>query len=393
MILIAALFLVSCGDDDDNTPRPGGYNPGSECSNDGDTSCSDDSNFVMKCQNGKWEKNENCSEDNKTCKNAKCVAEGGNGGSGNGGSGNGGSGSGEGGSGNSEGDSCAEIFSCIQDSKCYIDDAECTGACIEKGNQDGQDKANTMIDCFIGKCGQSKSQEEFNNCLNEQCASEIQACGIGGGGAEADGSYNSTYGTLKVNVSIDAVATIEDQEEQKEQQKQYEQTGQEPENPNYDGYITSAAITGTYGNGSTSVVPAGSASTIAFVSWGEETTSQGPWEGVSVQQISYDSGNNPMNPIILLSIDADAVAIGSIDVSPFQGSVASIQVIDINWTTQKAKCMHAFGEGSLKITVADDVENGGALALSGEITLYSPKNYKGQDLTQYNDITACDPVQ
>ena len=99
-----------------------------------------------------------------------------------------------------------------------------------------------------------------------------------------------------------------------------------------------------------------------------------------------------MNPVVILNIDEDAAAIGTIDVSPFQGSKAMVQVNEINWSTQGFKCMHAFGEGQLKITNAGDIANSGALALSGEITLQSPKNYQGQDLTQYNDITACDPV-
>lgn len=393
ILLIAALFMISCGDEEESEPTPGGdeSETNGDCT-EGHFRCK--GTFSQTCDGGKWENFEDCADAGKVCNaQGKCEVAG-NGGddadtgdTGN----NGGDSTDTGDTGSNDGgnDSCAEIFSCIQNNSCYIDDAECTGACIEKGNQDGQNKANTMIDCFLGKCGQSTSQEEFNNCLNEQCASEIQACGIGGsGGSDGDSSYKSPYGSLKLTVNVEAIASLADQEEQKQEDSQ-----------NMVGIMTSAFATGTYGNGSTSVVPAaaaGAQSSVYYIYETDEETGQ-IYEGVGIQQmpaIQQGDGYVAGNPLVIMSIDKDAAAVGSIDVSPFTGSKASIQIVEVNWNTNPAslKCLHAFGEGSITITDAGDIANNGPLAFSGDITLYSAKNYKGQDLTTVNDITACSPV-
>ncbi|MBQ4438358.1 hypothetical protein II898_05740, partial [bacterium] len=57
-------------------------------------------------------------------------------------------------------------------------------------------------------------------------------------------------------------------------------------------------------------------------------------------------------------------------------------------------CFHAFGEGTTNITSIGDIANHGDITLSGNITLYSTKNYNGAgDITSQLGVTACSPVQ
>ena len=47
----------------------------------------------------------------------------------------------------------------------------------------------------------------------------------------------------------------------------------------------------------------------------------------------------------------------------------------------KVKCIHAVGTGVIDFSEVGDVKNHGALGFSGDIVLYSPKNFNGSDLS------------
>ena len=100
----------------------------------------------------------------------------------------------------------------------------------------------------------------------------------------------------------------------------------------------------------------------------------------------------------MLSIPEDIAGVGSVPVTLTQQGQAQLAVVDINWNAQQPSitCYHAFGEGSINITALGDYANHGNIALSGNVTLYSPKNYQnyGDISGQFTQpLTVCNPVQ
>ena len=154
MLLIAALFVISCGDggDEDTTNIAG-----SSCETEGAFNC--ENNIVLKCESSEWQKIKQCT-DNQKCNATKgiCETTGGNGengsegGNGEGGNSEGGNGSGNNGGGNntpctpqcdgkecgSDGcggvcGTCGSNQGCNAEFKCEelkVDEMECTGLSI-----------------------------------------------------------------------------------------------------------------------------------------------------------------------------------------------------------------------------------------------------------------------
>lgn len=399
MLIIAALFAVSCGGDSDNDSSSAGLK-GKECTAPKAYNCDktdDNKAIVLICdsESNKWEIYKTCAS-NQTCNAQKgsCEAGGNNGDNGgdNGGN-NGGNGGDNGGNSGDNGGStqtemnCLEIYSCMADCN---QDQNCMQTCFDNGSSDGKTKVNAMINCFNNHCANETTNEGFQACAEENCSDEMVDCQK----TEGDVTYKAPYGKLTFNFSVDQIASLEDQEEQQQQQKDYQQTGQQPENPNNVGYVMSAFAEGTYGNGSASVVPSGATMQVQAVYY-DETEAGTRYTGVQVIQIPV-IGNAGGNPVILLNIPEENAGVGSLKLSTVdQDAAAGIQIAEVNWTTGQIKCVHAFAEGTINVTAIGDIADNGELVFTGEADLYNPKNY-----LQYGDITGafttpvtpCDPV-
>ena len=360
MLLIAALFVISCGD--------GGEEEGGEsaaCTEQGALRCSGD--MVQKCDQETWKNFENCADAGKTCNAGKCEAAGGND--------NTDTGSDNTDTGNPL--NCAEIYQCMVD--CGADQT-CQQNCFDKGSSDGQTQVYALIQCLNTCSESSTTDEEFQNCATEQCANEIDNCEGFGGGAPADENYHSPYGSLSLNFSIDQIANASDG-----------QTSQV-------GIATAAFATGTYGNGMTSVTPADAYLIQSMASYSVDAQYG---NSIGIQQVPVYNNNGQGaggNPVVILDIPEENAAVGVLNTSLMQGAQAMLYVVDINWNAAQPSitCFHAFGEGNVNITALGDYANHGNIALTGDITLYSPKNYMnyGDISGQFQQpLTICNPVQ
>ena len=383
MLLIAALFVVSCGGDDEGTDNGGNQGGNDACTTQGAFRCSGD--FSQKCDQEEWKNFEQCSADkpcNATTGKCEAKAEGDTGADT--GAETGDTGADTGDTGADTGDTgdtgntlnCGEIYQCMVDCG---QDGNCQQGCYDKGSSAGQSQIMALINC-LNTCSESSStDEDFQNCANSQCSSEISNCEGLGGGEAADTSYNSPYGSLSLNFSVDQVANDSD--------------GQQ----STVGIVQAAFATGTYGNGSTSVTPADAYMIQSMAAYYQQSSGGQTYTGVQVQQIPvYVQGNQGVggNPLVILDIPEENAGVGTLNTSLYQGGQAQLYVVDVDWNTNQISCAHAFGEGDVNITNVGDIAQHGALALNGNVTLYSPKNYDGNgDISGQLGIPACNPVQ
>ena len=376
MLLIAALFVISCGDGE--TTEEGGNKPCTEAEK-GNFKCSGD--VSMTCNGEVWTNYEQCSAEKPCSKTTgKCEAKSDNSGD-NGGDNGGNNGGNEGGdNGNQGGDTaaslnCAEIYQCMTD--CGADQT-CQENCYNSGSANGQSQVYALIQCLNGCYSEGMTNEEFSECANSQCETEISNCEGFGAGAPADENYHSPYGSLALNFSIAQIANDSDAANQQSTV----------------GIGTAAFATGTYGNGTMSVTPAD-----AYMIQSSAMYSVDAQYGnsIGIQQVPvYLAGNQPSggNPIVMLQIPEENAAVGTLEVSAFQDAQAMLYVVDINWTTQQISCFHAFGDGSINITALGDYANHGNISLTGNVTLYSPKNFdKYGDISSGLTVPVCNPVQ
>ena len=361
MLLIAALFVISCGDGEEE----GGE--GGACTTQGAFRCSGD--MLQKCDQEAWKPFENCADSGKTCnaETGKCEAKGGND---NADSGNEGGNDDNGDSGNNEPTTptdptnptdpanaltCSEIYQCMVDCG---QDGTCQQGCFDKGDATSQAQLNALLQC-LNTCNESSStDEEFQNCANAQCATEISNCGLGGGDP-ADTSYNSPYGSATLNFSTQYIYVNQNDQSQ-------------------DGFVMSPFANGSIGNtGSFSLAPADAYATISYA-----MAMQGM---VAVVQMPYYAQGQQAVPgtlAVQLVFDANTIAVGSGTIGLTQDDLGQMYVLD---EENGQECMHAIAMGDVSINALENITTGGAgsaLALTGNVTFYSPKNGPG-----YGDIT------
>lgn len=212
-------------------------------------------------------------------------------------------------------------------------------------------------DSVTGKCSEgSNNNESENNNENN---------GGNGDYPAADNSYNANYGFISLNFSFNGIGNADDSD-----------FG--TDNYAYGIEQGDAYATGTYGNGSAAINPANA---VTYTKQAEYHSSQNIiWVG-QVPVIQNGSEYVGSNPVIEMYINANQAAVGKMEVSPFEGSNVQLFVEEHNWSTHQAKCIHAFAEGQINISKLGDLVYHGALELTGALQLYSPKNYKGYDLS------------
>ena len=218
------------------------------------------------------------------------------------------------------------------------------------------EQCSNGCDSVTGKCLEGSNNNENNNDNN-------------GGDSDypaADTSYNANYGFISLNFAFDGIGNADD-------------SGFGTDNYEYGvDYTSTAFATGTYGNGSAAINPSNAAyyakQAVYYSSENLIWVAQNP-------VINNDGNYAGANPSIALYINANQASTGKMEVSPFEGSNVQLVVVDHNWSTHQDKCIHAFAEGQINISKLGDLVYHGALELTGALQLYSPKNYKGYDIS------------
>ena len=191
-------------------------------------------------------------------------------------------------------------------------------------------------------------------------------------GGPGDPSYNSPYGELSIQYSVSQVRNDSD------------------EDSSSVGFVSSAFARGTYGNSSLPVVPTDIYSVYSRAYYDQTSD----YLEILQTPIYYNNGSGAgTNPCVMLKIPGTNAVVAQLNLSLYSDIAnAYIYVVDVNWDTNSIDCFHAFGEGTLNITKAEDITDHGAFAMKGNVTLYNPKNYDGNvDISGLSDIVACDP--
>ena len=354
MLILAALFVVSCGGDDEETSN--------ECSG-SQFKCDQDGGktFVYTCDDGSWQKTKQCNDD-ETCNatTGKCDSQS------------------NGGEDNSEPTpeptpepenalTCSEIYNCMVNCG---QDGECQQGCYDKGDATSQSQIMALLNC-LNTCNDSSStDEEFQNCANSQCASEISNCGLGGG-SPADTSYANPYGTAQINISSTYIVTDADS-----------QLGQE--------MVTMGSfISGNIGN-SQIANPAAQQSYYYTMMY----TEQGETMMQTAQYFTDSTGQNILNPFVVTITNVTA-SVGSNYYGLLEETgVGYVMIVDVTVAGNQLNlnCYHAFSEGELTVqNISAAAGSAGALAVSGSVNLYSPKNYANGygDISDQLGVTVC----
>lgn len=231
------------------------------------------------------------------------------------------------------------------------------------------EQCSNGCDSVTGKCseGSNNNESENNNENNGGGDSDYPA---------ADNSYNANYGFISLNFAFDGIGNADDSDFTSDSYAYGVEQG--------DAYAT-----GTYGNGSAAIAPANA---YTFVKQADYYSSQNLiWVA---QNPVFQNGSDYVggNPTISLYINANQAAVGKMEVSPFEDSHVHLYVIEHNWSTHQDKCIHAFAEGQINISKLGDLVYHGALELTGALQLYSPKNYKGHDVSSAIDMDVCPVV-
>lgn len=357
MLLIAALFFVGCEAEEENGGNGGnggnGDNNSKACTDQGAFRCSGD--MLQKCDQEEWKNFEQCSAD-KPCNAEKgaCVA---------------------GGSteptnptepttepttnpGNDL--NCGEIYDCMVNCG---SDGDCQQGCYDKGSANGKTQIMALIQCLNTCSESSATDDEFQECATSQCSSEISNCEGLGGGAAGDTSYASPYGSAQINISSTYIVTDADGN-----------LGQE--------MVTMGSfISGNYGN--SQIVPAAAAQSYYYTSM---YTDQGETIMQTIQYFTDSTGQNILNPLVVAITNVNA-SVGSNYYGLLeQTGVGYIMLMDVTVVNNQLNptCYHAFSEGELTVNnLSAAAGSAGALAVSGTVNIYSPKNYANS----YGDIS------
>lgn len=379
ILLIAALFIISCGGDEEDNGTDNNGTGGNGTDNNGTGDCTDGQfrckgSYSQTCDGGKWINFEECTDAKPCNAEGKCAPanNGGNDTGDSGDTGNGGSDTGD--TGNATGtDSCYDIFMCMNQSGCYVNvsNPECTDPCVEKGSAEGQADANALLNCFYTKCGSVQTQEEFNDCVVDSCYNEADKCELlsgGSGGAEpADNSYANPYGSATLNFSTQYI---------------YIDTNDSSQ----EGMVALFADGAIGNNSSFKLQPdnADGGSSYAFyvAQQGILAVAQSPCyaQTQNGQQVCM-----PGDFRIEMLFDPNATSVGSFGIGVENQSDVFMAVWDKANPNDEEECLHAIGVGTGNITVANNLTaggNGSALAFTGNVTFYSPKNFK-----DYGDVT------
>ena len=371
MLLIAALFFVSCGGDDEGGDGGNGGNGGNNdnaCTTQGAFRCNGD--MLQKCDQEEWKNFEQCSAE-KPCnaETGKCepkstdttdttdtdtdttdtdtTPD------------NTDTGTNQGGDAK---EACYDIYACF--AQCQ--DNDCANACVQNGDPAGQSVFMEMYNCWNNNCANETTNEGFTNCVETNCRNETAACGLMG--EEGNTAYSAPYGHVDININATYIITNETQLDQSMVNMSY-------------------FATGTFGtNGTTQPMGAQGAYYYAMLDSNMVQIAQTPFA---------NNGQTALNPAVFLVIGAD-VAPGNITVGLTQDDAAQLFVVDLNGNN--IGCYHAFAVGTLTVnTMNVAAGSAGNIAIVGsQLELYSTENapmYGGNITSQMGQGFSACPAQ
>ncbi len=368
MLLIAALFVVSCGGEDEGGDGGNGGN-NSACTEQGAFRCNGD--FSQKCDQEEWKNFEQCSTEkpcNATTGKCEAKAEGDTGDTGTDTTDTGSDTTDTGADTTDTGDTgdtttsagCEDIFMCMNN--CGESDQACAQACFDAGSATGQEDYYAWQQCFSAACQNDPSVQ----CSVENCPTESAKCGLSY--EEGNAAYPAPYGHLDINVNSTYILTNETSLDQSMVNMTYFATG----------------TFGTNGN----VQPMGAQGAYYYAALQDDV--------VQIFQTPFaNNGQTALNPAVVLVINANA-APGNISVGLTQDDAAQLFVVDLNGNS--VGCYHAFAVGTLTVnTMNVAAGSAGNIAIVGsQIEIYSTENapmYGGNITSQMGaGFSAC-PAQ
>ena len=179
----------------------------------------------------------------------------------------------------------------------------------------------------------------------------------------ADPNYNDTYGTLELNFN-ESINTS---------------------GSNIENVLFNAFAIGPYGNGEAYVSNSNVAS-VAF--YYDESGST----GVAVEQLPYYGGSSGLWVELIIPEEFATVGEHTLSVLNEDSTLSPFRIFLFDSDGFSLSCYHAFGEGTINISEIGDIANNGSLTFTGHVTLYSPKNYHGLDISYMLNSPVCDPV-
>ena len=181
----------------------------------------------------------------------------------------------------------------------------------------------------------------------------------------------------------------------------------------FSGYIGSSSypergnllFSGTYGNGSTPILPEDPETVLNFAN----TTDEYPDDDIRnkyilIQKEFITSDLEYGNPLILFAIPIETASKeGIYNINYDYKDNVSLLILEFDWYSGVGKCVHAFAEGEIEITNSFTDGEYEQLSFRGEAKLYNPLNYKDKDISAIPSISEffikftwtdqiCDPV-
>ena len=269
-------------------------------------------------------------------------------------------------------EACAEIYQCAA----QCGDSSCMEECQNSGTPEAQETFTAMYNCWMDNCQNEQTTGEFSNCIAKNCCYETEACGFFGPSCETYSSpYANPYGTAQINISSTYIVT--DANSQMDQ---------------------SMVTMGSFITGSIGHSPIENPDTVLSYYYSMlYTTEQGQTFIRTIQFFTNENGVEVFNPFVIALTNISATA-GSNHYGIFErnnpAGVIMIVDADIVDNDLDISCYHAFSEGELNIqNIVPSAGSEGALAVSGTIDLYSPKNYAYSlgDISAQLDVPVCNP--
>ena len=347
MLLIAALFVISCGDEE--TTEGNGGTAGGACTTQGAFRCSDGGATVQKCDQEEWKNFMQCNAEQEVCNatTGKCDPKG------------------------SQTDpttepttepttdpttepttdptteptsneplNCSEIYDCMVDCG---QDSNCQEACYNNGSATGQSQLEALLTCLNNNCSNATTDAEYQECASSNCSNEITNCFSVPGNT----SYAAPYGHMDINVNATYIITNETQLDQSMVTMSY-------------------FATGTFGNNG-SLQPMGAQGAYYYA------MAQGNYVGV-VQSPFANNGQTVLNPIVMMQFES-GVSTGTVSAGLTQDDDIIILIFDSD-AQGNTTCYHGFAVGSLTISNIDLTAGAnGNIAITGsQLEIYSSEN-------------------
>lgn len=268
-------------------------------------------------------------------------------------------------------EACAEIYQCAT----QCGDSSCMEECQNSGTPEAQETFTAMYNCCMDNCQNAQSTGEFTNCIAKNCCYETEACGFFGPSCETYSSpYANPYGTAQINIASNYIVS-------------------EADNPDVTKIEMGSFITGNIGHSPIENPDAVHSYYYSML----YTTEQGETFIRTIQFFTNENGVEVFNPFVIALTNISATA-----GSNHYGIVGSynptglIMIVDADIVDNDLdiSCYHAFSEGELDIqNIVPSAGSEGALAVSGTIDLYSPKNYAYSlgDISAQIDVPVCNP--